>query len=154
MNLTDEELQKKNDKIHQKALDYWKYLDSEGKTFDDAETLVLNAFKAGVNIGEDMFLPCEKCESSICKNAMDSLHLQQDTIENLSNAVLSQQEQLQEKREKISVLNKIILDSFKIGDFCSLCKNKGQILPECPCVTNAECMEHIIDLYMRCKNDL
>lgn len=51
------------------------------------------------------------------------------------------------KNKENKILKTIILDSFLLGDLCTLCKNKGQNLPECTCKTNMECLDHMIKLY-------
>lgn len=50
------------------------------------------------------------------------------------------------EKEKF-VLKKIILDAAEHTDLCFLCKNKGQVLPECKCTENKDCLKHIVELY-------
>ena len=45
------------------------------------------------------------------------------------------------------VLKKIILDALSESDLCILCKNKGQVLPECNIKENKDCLRHIVELY-------
>ena len=57
-------------------------------------------------------------------------------------------EELKERENKIAVLKNIILDAMaEQTAFCLLCKNKGQILPECKRMKDKDCLQHLVELY-------
>lgn len=46
------------------------------------------------------------------------------------------------------ILTNIIMDVFKLsGDLCTLCKSKGEYLPDCECLTDEDCLKQLIGLY-------
>lgn len=48
-------------------------------------------------------------------------------------------------RDKL--VKKILLDVMDLsGDCCAVCKKYGQILPECKCMVNTDCVNHLIKL--------
>lgn len=59
---------------------------------------------------------------------------------------------------KKKLIKKILLDVMKTqNECCSVCEMYGQNLPQCKCMTDEECVNHIIKLaqnggYNTCKN--
>lgn len=48
---------------------------------------------------------------------------------------------------KKKLIKRILLDIMKYqNDCCSVCESYGQNFPQCKCMTDAECTEHIIKL--------
>ncbi|MCQ2589255.1 MAG: hypothetical protein MJ179_02420 [Treponema sp.] len=57
-------------------------------------------------------------------------------------------EKRKEFEKENAELKEIIIDVLKKhGELCFLCENKGQKLPECKCIKDEECLEHLIKLY-------
>lgn len=64
------------------------------------------------------------------------------------DVLICEQEHNQMLIKENKTMKTILLDVFKKhGDLCSLCEVKGQKLPECKCMKDNECLEHIIELY-------
>lgn len=48
---------------------------------------------------------------------------------------------------KKKIIKKILMDVMKYqNECCSVCESYGQKLPECKCMTNEECVKHIVKL--------
>lgn len=66
----------------------------------------------------------------------------------VDKSVIREQE-LEAQNEKLKQILFDVLDLH--GDLCQLCKNKGQVLPQCNCVSNEDCFNHILELYKEKK---
>lgn len=56
-----------------------------------------------------------------------------------------------EQSENEKILKKILNEALMFCDLCSLCALKGQILFNCKCMQNDECIEHMIELFKENK---
>lgn len=64
--------------------------------------------------------------------------------------VMNEYDNLKKENEILKNIISTILDK---EDICYICKMKGQVLPECMRMENSECLENMISLWSKTKED-
>lgn len=60
---------------------------------------------------------------------------------------------LMQSQKENSILKNIISEIIKQNDICYICQMKGQVLPACKCMEDSECLENMISLWSKTKED-
>ena len=66
-----------------------------------------------------------------------------------TNMTMEEVESQLEKQKENSILKNIISEIIKENDICYICQMKGQVLPECKCMENSECLKNMISLWSK-----